>query len=190
MALPKLNDTPKYSLTIPSSGKKVNYRPYLVKEEKILMMASETGTQSSTVQAIVDTILACVDAEIDKNDLTSFDVEYMFLNLRSKSVGEKANVTIECIECMEHNDLEIDLSTIEVSKPALSNQIEITDNITLHMSYPNFKAIMDADDAGDEDADADDADADGLKVWICVRVGGRGWAWVGGLVLIVRSRKY
>lgn len=149
MALPKLNDTPKYSLTIPSSGKKVNYRPYLVKEEKILMMASETGTQSSTVQAIVDTILACVDAEIDKNDLTSFDVEYMFLNLRSKSVGEKANVTIECIECMEHNDLEIDLSTIEVSKPTLSNQIEITDNITLHMSYPNFKAIMDADDAGE-----------------------------------------
>ena len=99
MALPKLNSAPKYEMTIPSSGKMVRYRPFLVKEEKALMIASESGNPKDVFKGLVDTIGACVDGEINTNKLTSFDVEYMFLQMRAKSVGETSKVGLKCSEC-------------------------------------------------------------------------------------------
>tara|TARA_R110002072_G_scaffold1322_21_gene11042 strand:- start:14934 stop:15641 length:708 start_codon:yes stop_codon:yes gene_type:complete len=145
MALPKLNDKPKYELTIPSSETKVKFRPYLVKEEKILMLAMESEDKKATVNAIVDTIMACVEGDVDQDKLTSFDVEYMFLKLRSKSVGENTSVTIKCEECEADNPVSIDLSTIEVTEQSVSSEIKITEDMTLHMGCPNFQSIMDAD---------------------------------------------
>ena len=145
MALPKLNDKPKYELTIPSTKTKVKFRPYLVKEEKVLMLAMESEDKRATVNAIVDTIMACLEGDVDQNKLTSFDDEYMFLKLRSKSVGENANVTIKCEECEADNPVPIDLSTIEVTEQSVSSKIKITEDMVLHMGYPNFKSIMDAD---------------------------------------------
>ena len=86
MALPKLNDSPKYELIIPSTKQKVKYRPYLVKEEKILMMAMETQDSKATLSAVVDTIAACVQDEIDTSVLAIFDVEYMFTQKFAQSL--------------------------------------------------------------------------------------------------------
>ena len=84
MALPKLNDTPKYSMTIPSMGETVKFRPFLVKEEKVLMLAMETEDQQQILNAIIETLSSCIQQEIDVNKLTTFDVEYMFNQLRGK----------------------------------------------------------------------------------------------------------
>ncbi|MBV23010.1 MAG: baseplate protein [Euryarchaeota archaeon] len=157
MALPKLNDIPKYELTVPSSKTKVRFRPYLVKEEKILMLAMESEDKKATVNAIVDTIMACIEGDIDQSKLTSFDVEYMFLKLRSKSVGENTEVTIKCSECDADNPVSIDLSSIEVTKQTSNKEIKITDDMTLYMGYPNFKSIM--------DADADETTSDTIKTF-------------------------
>ena len=88
--LPKLNATPKYELTIPSTQQTVKFRPYLVKEEKILLLAFESKDEKQSMQAMVETIDACIQDKIDvTSKLTTFDVEYMFTQIRSKSVGEK-----------------------------------------------------------------------------------------------------
>ena len=96
MALPKLNDNPKYELVIPSTNQKVRYRPYLVKEEKVMLMAMESQDKQAMMNSIVDTIVACVDDDIDRKKLAMFDVEYMFLQMRSKSVGETSKSGIKC----------------------------------------------------------------------------------------------
>ena len=103
MALPQLNSVPKYTLTIPSTGKKVKYRPYLVKEEKILLMASEQQDPGQIMSAVVDTVIACIDGSIKKDDLKTFDIEYMFLQIRSKSVGDKIDLKQNCSECKTPN---------------------------------------------------------------------------------------
>ena len=94
-ALPKLNATPKHEMVIPSTGKTVMFRPYLVKEEKILMMAFEAKDEKASMQAMLDTIDACVEGDYIKNQLTTFDIEYMFTQIRGKSVGESINVGVK-----------------------------------------------------------------------------------------------
>lgn len=142
MALPKLNDKPKYQLQVPSTGKKVKYRPYLVKEEKVLMIALESQDKKQALDAVVDTILACVDGDVNRKELTLFDVEYMFIKIRSKSVGEKAKIGLRCAECEEVNELEVDLDNVEVENPDVtSSEIVLDKNITLKMVYPNFETM-------------------------------------------------
>ena len=99
MALPKLNTAPLYELAVPSTGQTVSFRPYLVKEEKVLMMAFESGDQKQALKAIVSTIDACVQEKLTVRDLATFDVEYMFTQIRSKSAGEKSTVMLKCKEC-------------------------------------------------------------------------------------------
>lgn len=142
MALPKLNDKPKYELTIPSTGKKVKYRPYLVKEEKILMMALESGDKQSALNAVIDTIEACVSGQVDRNDLTIFDIEYMFIMIRSKSVGEVSEVGIKCTSCSTVNEISIQLDNVHVEKPDNKlSEIELSDTISLKMKYPSFSDV-------------------------------------------------
>ena len=90
MALPRLNDKPKYDLVIPSTGQQVRFRPYLVKEEKVLMMAIESKDQAQALNAVVDTLEACIDDSIDKSVLKVFDIEYMFLMIRSNQSAKQA----------------------------------------------------------------------------------------------------
>lgn len=141
MALPKLNDSPKYDIVIPSTNQKVRYRPYLVKEEKVLMLAMESQDMNAVLEAVVDTITACVQEPIEK-DLTMFDVEYMFTQIRSKSVGETSKVRVKCNSCDSYNEIEVDVSDINMQVPDISNIIQITPDITLEMKWPNYNDII------------------------------------------------
>jgi len=147
MALPKLNDKPKYELTIPSLQEKVRYRPYLVKEEKVLMMALESQDKASALHAVVDTITSCIDAEIDKSKLTLFDIEYMFIIIRSKSVGEVSDLGLKCSSCEKINDVSVKLDDIEIKKDKeVSKEIQLDENISLTMKYPNFNDVLKFED--------------------------------------------
>ena len=95
MALPKLN-TPTYELEIPSTDEKIKFRPFLVKEEKVLMMALETKDNAQIVNAVKDIVSECTYNKLNINTMPMFDVEYIFLQIRSKSVGEVSKVQILC----------------------------------------------------------------------------------------------
>jgi len=150
MALPKLNTSPQYSCKIPSTKEVVSYRPYLVKEEKVLMIAFETGDQKEALNAIVNTLDACIQNEINVSALTTFDIEYLFTQIRSKSVGESATVLLKCSSCDHKNERSIDIGSIDVSTSELSNVIELTDSVSVEMKYPSYVDIQSSDLTGDE----------------------------------------
>lgn len=145
MALPRLNENPSYEVRIPSTGAKVTYRPYLVKEEKVLMMAFESGDQKQALRAIVDTLSACIHEDIELAALTSFDVEYLFTQIRSKAVGENAQIVVACSECKDKNEVEVDVSTVEVNIPKVDKIIQLNDKISVEMKYPSYEALMKTD---------------------------------------------
>jgi len=96
MSLPKLN-TPTYELDVPSTGKTISYRPYLVREEKILMLAMESNDERQMIRAIRDVISACTNGELDMSRIAMSDMEYIFTQLRSKSVGETVQIGMKCL---------------------------------------------------------------------------------------------
>ena len=152
MALPKLNDKPKYEMKIPSTKEEVRFRPFLVKEEKVLMIAQESENPKDILHAVVDTLDACVDGGVSKSKLTVFDVEYMFTQLRAKSVGESANIAVECSHCKEQNEVQINLDELVMEVPPEKDSfIELTDDITLEMKWPSYMDIADlpSQDTGD-----------------------------------------
>jgi hypothetical protein len=131
--------TPKYELKIPSTGKTVTYRPFLVKEEKILLIAQESQDNGEILLAIRDIVESCVDGLTDVDDMPIFDIEYIFLRIRSKSVGEVVTPTIVCPETQESIELEIDLLSVEPSKEENhTTSIKISDDILIKMRYPSL----------------------------------------------------
>ena len=143
-ALPKLNATPKHEMVVPSTGKTVMFRPYLVKEEKILLMAFETKDEKTAMQAMLDTIDACCEGDYVKSKLTTFDIEYMFTQIRGKSVGESVDVKLICKKCETKNDMNINLSELKIDVPQdVNNIIEVTDTISIELQYPPFKTFID-----------------------------------------------
>ncbi len=145
MALPQLNASPKYEMKVPSTGTTVKYRPFLVKEEKVLLLAMESQDPSQIFGAIKDTIKACIDGEFNVKVLTSFDVEYMFIKLRGKSVGETSNVIVKCQAegCGEGNDVAINLGDIEVDMSGVAKKlIKLDDKISVEMRFPTFDEIF------------------------------------------------
>lgn len=146
MTLPKLNNTPKYTITIPSSQKQVRYRPYLVKEEKILMLAIESNDQKQVLNTVVDTIVSCIEEPIERNTLTSFDVEYLFTQIRAKSVGETSTVGIKCSSCKDVNEVKIKLDTIKIDVPKVPEKIELDSKVSLKMRWPSYNNIVNSVD--------------------------------------------
>jgi len=149
MALPKVV-TPTYELTVPSSGEKVSYRPFLVKEEKILLMAMEEGGASSMAKAMKDIIFACTDGGVKTKNLAPYDVEYFFLQLRGKSVGDVIDLTLSkpgnvvCEEegenCRQTCELKLNVDDIKVdSSGEAESKIELTDTIGVKMNYPQIE---------------------------------------------------
>ena len=117
MALPKIN-TPFYELTLPSTGETVKYRPFLVKEEKLLLMAMESGNQKDISNALRQIINNCTDGAVEVNKLPMFDVEYLFLQLRIKSVEDVAKIRLNCGKCDEGEiGVGIDLKEVQVQFP-------------------------------------------------------------------------
>ena len=139
MALPTI-ESPKYFLTVPSTKQTVEFRPFLVKEEKVLMIAQEAGTNQSMISAMKDIIKSCTFGAIDLYSLAMSDLEYILLQLRSKSVGETSKIKFHCDECDEIIDMEIDLSEIEVSESEnKENKIQLTDDIGITLKSPGLK---------------------------------------------------
>ena len=142
MSLPKIN-TPEYRLNVPSTDEEIRYRPFLVKEEKVLLIAQETGTDKATYEAIRTIIKSCTLDEIDIDRLPLFDMEYIFLNIRAKSVGEVAKLKVKCPDDEKTEvDVEVDLTKIQVQMDDSHDaRIELTDDIGVLMQYPNFGTV-------------------------------------------------
>ena len=144
MPLPKIN-TPTYELSLPSNGKKIKYRPFLVREEKILIMALETENQKQITNAVVEILDACIMTRgIKIKTLATFDIEYIFLNVRSKSVGETINVNIICPDDEKTSvEIPIDLESIKVKKDkSHTNIVKIDDNLSLKLKYPSMEQFI------------------------------------------------
>ena len=141
MSLPKLN-TPVYEAILPSTDKVIKFRPFLVKEEKVLLTAMEDGSQTALMNAIKTILKNCVQGNLDVERLPLFDIEYLFLKLRSKSIGEISEIGLKCtdMECGGVNQLSINMDEIEVTKPEGHNRkIMISDDVGVMMSYPVMK---------------------------------------------------
>jgi len=142
MALPKIA-APKYVLTVPSTGEQINYRPYLVKEEKLLMLAMESKDEMQMLNALKDIISGCTEGKVKPDKLKSFDLEYIFLQLRSKSVGENANILVKCSECETSNETAVNLTEIEVKGEMVNDfNLKLTDNVGIILKYPTIKDLQ------------------------------------------------
>jgi len=154
MALPKL-ETPTYELEQPSTGETIKYRPFLVKEQKTLMMAQESGEEKQIRSALASLISGCTFDEIDPYKVPMFDIEFFFLRIRGKSVGEKVELSLLCPDDQETRvNKSINLEEIGVNmKVGHTNEVEITDNIKMIMKYPTLNDMLDidADGANSED---------------------------------------
>lgn len=143
MSLPKL-DKPTFEMTIPSQKKAVRFRPFLVKEEKILLVAQQGETEKDIIYAIKQVLTNCIlDTTFNIDKLTTFDLEYMFLKLRSKSVNNIIEVSYRDVEDDKVYDFQIDLDTIEVKYPEteISNKIAVSDTVGIIMKYPSVTIL-------------------------------------------------
>ena len=143
MALPKLN-TLTYELEVPSTDEKIKYRPFLVKEEKILMIAMESKDNAQIINAVQEIVSSCTFDKLDIGELPMFDVEYLFLNIRAKSVGEVSKLKILCPDdAKTYAEVEIDLTKVEVQvDDGHTNKIELSDDMGMIMTYPSMKTFQ------------------------------------------------
>ena len=139
MALPKINSLPEYTTIVPSTGVKVKFRPFLTKEQKILLIALESQDGDQIINAIANTVASCTSLDVSK--LTFYDLEYLFAQIRSKSVGEKSTVGVNCSECGHTNKIEIDVSNIEVSAGETTKRVQLTDNVWLTLKHPPYNRL-------------------------------------------------
>ena len=143
MALPKLNDVPMYTMIVPSTKKEFKYRPFLVREQKVLLLAYESQDRTQIINAILECINSCTNGEIDSNKLPMFDIDYIFTQIRTKSVGEKAELNLRCNKCDEMTPFTVDLSQISIPEvQSKTPLIELTEDIKVQMRYPTYKDVM------------------------------------------------
>ena len=144
MALPKL-ETPVYELEQPSTGETIKYRPFLVKEQKTLMMASESNDDKQVKEALAGLISNCTFSKVDPFKIPIFDVEFLFLRIRGKSVGEKIDLSLLCPDDNKTRvNKSVNLEEIGVNmKVGHTNEIDITDNIKMVMRYPTLNDMTD-----------------------------------------------
>jgi hypothetical protein len=151
--LPKI-DVPVYELTVPSNGKKIKFRPFTVKEEKLLLMAYQSDDAKYSVDTIIQVLNNCIIGEVDVTSFPTFDIEYLFLHLRARSVGEVVNLKYRCNNTIEtkedgaevkcNGQVEIDLNVLEVEmqrSPEHTNKIEISDKLGIVMKYPKMNLV-------------------------------------------------
>ena len=151
MALPTMN-LPTYELEVPSSGKKIKFRPFLVKEEKVLLLALESDNEQNIRDAVQNLLKSCISSRIKIEKLSSFDLEYIFLNIRAVSVGEIVEINVTCQDDGETNvRYNLNLTDVKVDFPkGHSNKIMLTDNTGVIMKYPSFNRFVDAQFANKE----------------------------------------
>ena len=149
MALPKL-DLPIYELVLPSTKKKVKYRPFLVKEEKVLLIALESNDEKNIREAVVQLLKGCIQTRLKVDNLSTFDIEYIFLNIRAVSVGEQVEMKITCTDDGETEvGYTLNLQDVAVNFPkGHNNKIMLTDTTGVIMKYPAFNRFIDSNFAG------------------------------------------
>ena len=145
MALPKLT-TPTYELEIPSTDEKIKYRPFLVREEKILMMAMESKKSADIVQAVKEIVEECTFNKINISDMPMFDIEYIFLQIRSKSVGEVSKIRVLCPDDGKtYANLDLDLNEVKVQVgDDHTNKIELNNGMGIIMKYPTIDSFKES----------------------------------------------
>ena len=145
MALPKLT-TPTYELEIPSTDAKIKYRPFLVKEEKILMMAMESKASADITQAVKDIVTECTFGKVKIDNMPMFDVEYIFLNIRAKSVGEVSKLKLLCPDDGKtYAEVELNLNEVKVHVGEdHTNKIELDNGMGMIMNYPTIDSFKDS----------------------------------------------
>jgi hypothetical protein len=151
MPLPQIT-TPEFTTILPSTGERLSFRPFLVKEEKILLMAQEGKDKNEIQRAVINILEECIKTPVTIEDLPLFDIEWLFIQLRSKSVGEVIDLKIKHIEnkeCLHLNPVEVNLEELEMTKdPKHTNIINITDDIGVTMRYPSLKLVGDKNPEG------------------------------------------
>ena len=153
MPLPTI-ETPTYELKMPSSGKKIKYRPFLVKEEKILIIALESKNQNEITNAVKDVLKKCILTRgVKVDDLPTFDIEYIFLNIRAKSIGEDIRLTVTCPDDRKTQvPVTIYVDEIKVTKPeGHTTDVVIDDKLTLRMKYPSLNQFVENNFEVDDD---------------------------------------
>ena len=151
MPLPQIT-TPEFTTILPSTGERLSFRPFLVKEEKILLMAQEGKDKNEIQRAVINILEECIKTPVTIEDLPLFDIEWLFIQLRSKSVGEVIDLKIKHVEnkeCLHLNPIEVNLEELEMTKdPKHTNIINITDDIGVTMRYPSLKLVGDKNPEG------------------------------------------
>ena len=143
MALPRI-DTPTYQLILPSTRENIDYRPFLMKEQKIIMMAQESKDDKQIIKAMIDLVTSCTFGKVDISNLPTYDVEFMFLKIRRKSAGESFELNLVCPDDNQTKvQTKVNLDDIQVQMTVgHSNEIEITDKIKLYLKHPMFADAM------------------------------------------------
>ena len=143
MPLPKLV-TPTYELRLPSTDQILKYRPFLVKEEKILLMAMESEEETQMINAVTTILKNCIVSKLKVDELSIFDIEYIFLNIRAKSIGEKVDLNITCPDDgTTVVPIELNVEDIEVQKSDTHNRvISLNDTISIVMKYPSMDMFI------------------------------------------------
>lgn len=167
MALPS-QSTPVYSLKIPSTGKEIKYRPFLVRDEKALLIAQQSEDLDVMVSTLKQVITSCVADNIDVNSLAIFDLEYIFSQIRAKSVGEYSDLVFTCGHCNNEKNkynIKLDVSALEVTKnPDHTNKIPLFDNVGVMMKYPSLDILKKIDKGFDDPENVIDIITDCIDV--------------------------
>jgi len=173
MPLPKIN-TPTYDLTLPSTGKKIKYRPFLVREEKILIMALETEDMAQITNAVVEILNDCILTKgVGVNKLATFDIEYLFLNVRAKSVGETVEVNITCPDDGKTSvQSEINIDSIKVKKVrGHKNIIKLDDQYSMKLKYPSITEFIESNfESGQDGGEGSDIDKSLTMITSCIEM--------------------
>ena len=170
MPLPKIN-TPTYELVLPSTGKKIKYRPFLVREEKILIMALESEDMKQITDAIVEILDACILTRgVKLSNLSTFDMEYLFLNVRGKSVGETIEVNLLCPDDEKTQvTAMIDIDTIKIQKDkSHKNIVKLDDQLSMKMKYPSINQFIENNFETSEDTASSDISTTMEMITSCI----------------------
>ncbi len=154
MALPKIS-APTFYLKFPTTGREITYRPFLVKEEKILLMAQEGGDQKEVLRAVIQVLNnCCLDADLNIEELSTFDLEYYFLQVRARSIGELVNLMVPCQECDAKIPVEVDLLNdvdFVFDRDGHNKRFDLTDTVGVTMSYPTVQSSLSREKELDSD---------------------------------------
>lgn len=157
MALPVMT-TPTYELTVPSTKQKIKYRPFLVKEEKALLIAQQSEDPTTMLDTLKSVITSCTLGKLDVNKLAVFDIEYIFIQLRAKSVGEISELIFSCLQCNDPKakmKVAIDLTQLEVNfNPEHKSDIQLFDDVGIKMKYPGLALINSMKNLENDSVDA------------------------------------